>query len=301
MRRGVITVGAIVVALAAGSASFEVSAAPGDITRPDTDADSGTLIPTAQVQSFAPGTGGGGSGPQCRWERLEDGTGSGTGSSLPGTRDGAGGTEVLYFRTCPAPGPSGYVYVPPVDVADLRENARRSVERQLPAPALEVSPPAGAGGLIRMQNWLAVAPADDVTATAALGPVWITMTATQDSLVWDMGNGDTVDCDDIGTPAPDGADLLDDRVNGEAPCGYTYENVSAPQFGANDDLAYENTVTTNWAISWVDYTGTTGTEDDIPRETPWEFQVRQIQTVRTSGSGSSSSSPGCPPEGCEAP
>lgn len=272
-------------AVLCSTALLPSTARAGEGTTTDTDPEAGLIIPTATVETSS-GAGGGGSGPSCSWAKHENGAGIPAGSngsvSIPGTREGVRGTEVLYLRSC-GPGSSAFVYVPPVDVAALRVSARRIVERQLPLPTLNMSPAPGRGGLIRMQNWLAVEPVADVSATAAVGPVWVTMTASQDSLLWGFGDGGSVGCDGIGSPPPAGADLLDEDVNGAAPCGYTFEHVSAPEFGANDDLAYENTVTTSWSISWVDYTGAAGTEPAISRTSPWSFQVRQIQTQRTAG------------------
>ena len=281
MRR--ILIALAIVSLAGIANRGVANAAPG--TNADTDPDRGTIIPSAGLETSS-GSGGGGSGPTCTWTSYEHGAGIPAGSSetgtIPGTREGPQGTEVLHLRSCGA-GVTGFVYVPPVDVAALRVSARRTVERQLPLPTLNMSPAPGRGGLIRMQNWLAVEPVADVSATAAVGPVWVTMTASQDSLLWGFGDGGSVACDGIGSPPPAGADLLDEDVNGAAPCGYTFEHVSAPEFGANDDLAYENTVTTSWSISWVDYTGAAGTEPSISRTSPWSFQVRQMQTQRTAG------------------
>lgn len=273
----------LLVAAGMGSASLADVAAAAPGARAETDSERGTLIPTAGTETFSSGSGG---GARCIWTKLEGGVGADAGSNgsfaAPGTREGPNGTETLYLKTCP--GFAQLVYVPPVDVASLRASARRSVERQLPLPALQISPDPAAGGIIRVQNWLAVAPVVDVSATASVGPVWVTMTGAQDSLSWDMGTGgEPVTCEGIGAPLPAGADMVADDVNGAAPCGYTYEHVSAPQFGANSNLAYENTATTNWAVSWVDYTGAVGTLPDIARSTPWEFQVRQIQTVRVNG------------------
>ena len=224
--------------------------------------------------------------PRCTWTPLPDGFGVGDGtngqSREPAARPGESGIERLYLVECEGGG-SDLRYLADVDPAELREAAYDSVRKQLPLPELDVAPGGGAG-LIRVQNWLAVEPAPDVTATAAVGPVWVTMTASQRSLTWDMGNGDTVECDGTGTPLPAGTDdLADDDVNGKAGCGYTYEHVSAPQFGANADLAYENSVTSSWSISWVDHTGASGTLAALERTTDWTFQVRQIQTVRVSG------------------
>ena len=264
--------------------SFGAMAAPGTTTKPDTDRNDGTLIPTAGFESFVPG-GGGGSGPRCAGRSRQSGFGVDAGSNgsveAPGTREGPNGSEVLYLRICNGVG--ALVYVPPVDVADVRRRAFDSVVRQVPAPVLNVSP--SEGGIIRVQNWLSIDAAPDVVATASVGPVWVTMTARQDSLLWRFGDGGEVACDSpTGSPLPAGVDnVLADDVNGAAECGYTFEHVSAPQFGANDDLAFENSVTSFWAVSWVDYTGAAGALDDLPREADWVFQVRQIQTQRTSG------------------
>jgi hypothetical protein len=286
MPRCLIFVAAVIAAIGVMSTTSVGPVSAGEGVGAATNPGQGAIVPTASIESFGSGSHGG-SGPSCTWTKYEDGYGDVTvkvgpdqSTYTPGTREGPKGIEILHAKSCPD-GTFALIYVPPVNVADVRAAARQSIEKQLPLPALNVSP--SQGGLIRMQNWLAVQPVADVTATAAVGPVWITMTATQNSLLWDMGNGDTVTCDGTGSPLPDGTNnMLDDNINGAAECGYTYQHVSAPQFGANDDLAYENTVTTAWAITWIDYTGATGTLANLERSTNWNFQVRQIQTQRVS-------------------
>jgi hypothetical protein len=280
----------MIVALIFGSILSILSAAPtaAGPGRTTPDVSDSSIIPTAGVESFGPGSGGGGSGPRCSWARYEGGMGMDGDSNgavlIPGTREGPQGTEVLYLKVCPGEAGGVPVYVPPVDVAAVRGVALRSVERQLPLPVLNMTPEPGSGGLIRMQNWLAVEPVAAVSATAAVGPVWVTMTASQDSLLWEFGDGGSETCEGTGSPLPEGVDnMLADEVNGAAECGYTFEHVSAPQFGATADLAFENSVTTAWAISWVDYTGAAGTLADLERVAEWSFQVRQIQTQRVYG------------------
>ena len=42
-----------------------------------------------------------------------------------------------------------------------------------------------------------------VSVTASVGPVWATVTARYESTLWEFGNGDSVECDGLGTPIVD--------------------------------------------------------------------------------------------------
>ena len=261
-----------------------------DIVFSGADQESSSLIASAERETFSGASGRRGSvGPTCRWTAFPDGFGQNPANPTdsdgfaPGTREGAGGPEALWYRDCDD-GASGLVYVPTVDPAELRAAAYDRVSEQLPTPELAIRPDPANGSLIRMQNWLAVAPPADVSATAAVGPVWVTVTAAPGDTSWDMGNGDIVECDGVGTPLPAGVDdMLDESVDGAAPCGYAYPHVSAPEFGAGPDLAYDNAVTLDWSIRWTDHTGAGGTLDDLSTTTGWSIRVRQIQTVRSDG------------------
>ena len=127
--------------------------------------------------------------------------------------------------------------------------------------------------------WLAVEDPGQVSITASVGPVWATVTARYMSTVWDFGNGDSVECEGLGTPIVD----LDTVEQG--PCGYTYRATSAPEFTGTDDLAYHASVTGRWTVTYETSAGGSGTLSPIDRTTPFLYQVREIQTLRVADDG----------------
>jgi hypothetical protein len=266
-------VGAVVAAVSAACLSgAPLDAAPGDSTSTDTDQQTGTIIPTA-IQSVRSSSG---SGPTCRWDVVTDlGVLGNVGANVNGewVREGPDGTEVLYYRTdCPDGQAPGYFWVPPVNVGDLRADAYDRVARQLPLPSTNISPDPATGALVNFGLWLAVDDPGAVSATAAVGPVWVTITATYGLSTWDMGTGEPFACEGLGTA------IVDLDTDEQGPCGFTYEQPSAPRF-TGGGMAYEASVTGTWSITWVDYTGATGTLDSLQRTTPFDYQVREIQTV----------------------
>lgn len=167
---------------------------------------------------------------------------------------------------------------PVVTVDDLVPGAYNEAVGLIPDPTLDISPPVEAGGIVNFGLWLAVEPVAPITARAEVPGVWAQVTASQVGVIWDMGNGDIVDCDGYGDP------IVDLDTDEQSPlCGYTYEWPSAPQFTGTDDLSYHATVTTEWSLH---LTGSDGRDVMLePVVIPFEYsyQVREIQTV---GSGS---------------
>lgn len=257
--------------------SQTTNAAPGGSTNTSTDAESGTIIPTATQQGW---TGTGGSGPRCTWQKVPDIVETGGDIPLPAAqsdgeivRDGPRGEERFYYRSgCTDNRPNGFFWVPTVSVPDLRADAYQRIEKQLPLPDLNVSPEPAAGAFVNFGLWLAVDDPGVVSATAEAGPVWVTITATYDGTTWNMGNGDAFACTGLGTP------IVDLDTDEQGPCGYTYEQSSAPKYTGGGP-AYAASATGTWSITWVDYTGATGTLSALERITQFDYQVREIQTV----------------------
>ena len=188
-------------------------------------------------------------------------------------RSGPGGEERFYYRSgCTDNRPNGFFWVPTVSVPDLRADAYQSIEKQLPLPDLDVSPDPAAGAFVNFGLWLAVDDPGVVSATAEAGPVWVTITATYEGTTWNMGNGDAFACTGLGTP------IVDLDTDEQGPCGYTYERSSAPKYTGGGP-AYAASATGTWSITWVDYTGATGTLAALERITQFDYQVREIQTV----------------------
>ena len=111
-----------------------------------------------------------------------------------------------------------------VDVDALLSSARQSVTAQVPNPAMNMNPDPSVGGIVNIGLWLAVADPGQVSITASVGPVWATVTARYERTTWDFGNGDSVECEGLGTP------IVDWTTAEQGPCGYTYRWPSAPKF-----------------------------------------------------------------------
>jgi hypothetical protein len=183
--------------------------------------------------------------------------------------------ETLYIRHCPEG--DSYVWVPVVDIDDLIDDASERVSTVLPFPEMNMNPDPAVGGIVNVGLWLAVTDPGPVSVTAAVGPVWATVTAVYERTTWDMGNGDVVECDGLGVP------IVDWNTAEQGPCGYTYRWPSAPQFTGTDDLAYHASVTGHWVVTFSTSTGRSGSLDPIERTTDFNYQVREIQTVGVGG------------------
>ncbi|MEM7275529.1 MAG: hypothetical protein AAF547_20805 [Actinomycetota bacterium] len=126
----------------------------------------------------------------------------------------------------------------------------------------------------QLQSWLAVDAAYwdlDRTAVAAAGRVVVTAEVDPLDTLWEMGDGESVLCEDgPGTPWAPG---LDDDA---ADCAYTYRQSSA---GAPGD-AFEITATVRFGVEvTTNAPGTYGPFDDIEVTTPQVIQVGEIQAV----------------------
>ena len=188
-------------------------------------------------------------------------------------------TETLYTRLCPGQAPDYVWAADAVDVDALIASAHQSVTARVPAPSMNMNPDPAVGGVVNIGLWLAVADPGQVSITASVGPVWATVTARYRGTTWSMGNGDVVECDGLGTP------IVDVNTADQGPCGYTYRWPSAPKFSGTYDLAYHDSVTGHWVVTYATSTGRSGTLAPIDRATQFSYRVREIQTVRVDESG----------------
>ena len=185
-----------------------------------------------------------------------------------------GGAETGWVRTCGTGGTQDPFYWAPtnIDPVDLIPNALANARTQLTAPTPAINPDATAGGIVNLGMWLAIDDPGTTTARASLANVWAQVTAEVANIEFDLGNGDTINCDGLGTPIPDWAlDSLD-----QGPCGYTY-----PQSSPDDD-PYQLTITTNYTITYTTSTGANGTLAPITRSVTIDYDVDEIQTIGVS-------------------
>ncbi|MDG4807156.1 hypothetical protein O7634_10380 [Micromonospora sp. WMMD1120] len=130
----------------------------------------------------------------------------------------------------------------PPDPEELARRALASI-KLLPAP-LGVAPRKRVGpGLVGLPVWMwseqSTAYFGPIGARASDRGVTVEITALVDRIVWDMGNGDTVTCDDAGTEYKSRGE----RAGRTSPdCGYDK--------GYQKAGTYRVTATTHWTVTW---------------------------------------------------
>lgn len=122
--------------------------------------------------------------------------------------------------------------------------ARRAVEEMvLKAPDIGMAPPSGSMGLVGMDVWFWNNVNDHtwgpIERTVSAGAVTVTATANVRTIDWDLGNGDSISCDE-GTPYEDGA---------ASDCTYAYDEPSD---------GYAVTATSHWVVEWTSNVGIEG-------------------------------------------
>lgn len=240
------------------------------------DVEDGTPVAEVRTGGSRPGesaSAGRGAAPVCAYTALPE-------DAVVYEPDG---TEVVqsapgrwYTVACdgqPPPGGVSYVFISTVDPAVLAEQAKRALP--LTAPDVQTSPSAEDDQLVGVPTWLWVGDAwAPLTATASLPGVSVTVTATPESVVWDMGNGDRVVCRGGGTAydpnRPDGEQSTD--------CSYTYDRASGHQPGER----YRVTATMTWQVSWtVSGAAGGGSLGALSRSTAFGLRVTEAQALNT--------------------
>jgi hypothetical protein len=148
------------------------------------------------------------------------------------------------FPTCAGPGvinpmpPVWVVTAQPVAPVDPAAVGQQAVSKlSMPAPTVEMAPPAGAPQLVGVATWLWIEQAawQGLSATATAGTVTAIATATPSKVVWNMGDGTQVTCDGPGTPY-DASD-----PSAKTDCSYTWTQAGP----------YQVTATVYWSVSWT--------------------------------------------------
>lgn len=194
------------------------------------------------------------------------------------------GDGVVYVLTCPwFQGVDGLPYWEwplhrffPADQGMVRDLVERAVgQLVLTGPDIGIAPDPGGIGLVGLPVWMWTAVnertwAPPPVSLTALG--WtVVADAAVERVVWDMGNGDTVVCEQPGTPYQDhfGAEPSPD-------CGYDgYALPSRSQPGG----VYQVTATTHWLVRWrFDGTAVGGTEA-VERQSSTAVRIHELQVV----------------------
>ena len=147
------------------------------------------------------------------------------------------------------------------------DEARRRLDLPVPRPAL--NPPEDQ--LVGVPTWLWL---DDTwqpaSATAAVGAVASTVTATPVRVTWSMGDGASVTCGPgvVYDPGRDPAGQSSD-------CTHVYAQDSA----GLPDRAYVVTVSVDYDVGWAATTGVGGRLETLTTQVELPVVVRQVQAV----------------------
>lgn len=229
-----------------------VSAFPGNGGGQGTGGASQGVI-TAEVTYSTEG--GAASGSKCSYERI-DGTfdaGSIGQGSWPRTANGV--TFHLWRRTCP----DGVTYIefaettPEEILPRLLDRLKREALPK-PTPVFEMLDPTHGWAYVRTPLDFRVGAGAwaPVSVTAAVGPIWATVTAQPSRLSFDPGDPagpGAVSCAGDGPVAP-----YVPEVPGV--CSYTFVNASSTS--PVDGYHFMTRLTIDWSISWTSSTGTGG-------------------------------------------
>ncbi len=143
--------------------------------------------------------------------------------------------EVLFW--VPPGGPGGG---PPPDAAELAQSAVGTLG--LAQADLHLAPTYPDPAVVGIETWLWLPESQwqALTKTVRAGGTAVTVTATPDRVVWDMGPGETT-CFDAGRAWVDG--MGDDAVTR---CGYTYDETSTDE----PEGVFGVTATISYAVDW---------------------------------------------------
>jgi hypothetical protein len=146
-------------------------------------------------------------------------------------------------------------------------------EMSLPLAGVAMSPPEGSDHLVNLASWLWVDNWQPVTTSATLRGVTVTVTATPDSVTWDMGAGDPpVVC---GPGRAYDPSVPDEEQSTD--CSYTYRRSS---FGEPNER-FRGAATMRWSIAWTSSTGEAGALAPVSTRRPFTLRVAEGQAVVT--------------------
>jgi hypothetical protein len=252
--------------------AMTASAAPGDGSGQGTGGQNDDVIVATATVRTSGGTDSG-SASDCSWDLADTQIGmDGLIATWPQTRDGV--TYHLYRRTCD--GAVTYVEVAETEPRDLLPGLLTQLrERSLPKPVPVFQL------LDRQYGWAYVqTPLDfraggdswrPVSVTAAVGPVWATVTAEPISLTFDPGDpagSGPVSCGGDDAVAPYGPEV-------PGACAYTYRNASSTS--PVDGYHFQTSMSIEWSISWTSSTGAGGALEPYTTSTSTPLAVAEVK------------------------
>lgn len=162
---------------------------------------------------------------------------------------------------------------PVVDPLALRNAARARIEP--PEPDLGTNPPFGErGAVVQLPTWLWVEnPWEPITATESLSGVTVSVTATPQTMTWNMGDGNTVICRGPGVVWQPG--LPEDATD----CSHTYRSSTADEPG----LVYTGDASVTWEFTWTLNGAPQGAFGSIDTAADFAIEVGEIHAISTGG------------------
>lgn len=174
--------------------------------------------------------------------------------------------------------PDGSGEPPPVDLEEVAETILdgmdfEPVEIGLAPRPLEQDP--DSIGVVGAPVWMWVANEGPTTwgpleESATVGGITVTVTASVDDVVWNMGDGGSTTC---GTPGQAYRETF--GVRDSPSCGYMYEHTSRDQ----PDTAYAVSATTNWSAEWSASTGASGNLEVEPLTSTVHARIGERQAI----------------------
>lgn len=153
--------------------------------------------------------------------------------------------------------------------------AQEAVSKLVPtSPTIRTSPTGDQVVHIPTWLWLDASAWRPVSATASVPGLSVTATAEPQSVIWNLGNGDSVTCAGPGNPYV----ASGDPMAASPSCGYTYHRASAGAPGER----FPVTATVTWSVAWVGG-GATGTAPSIASTSQASLRVTELQAVVVKG------------------
>ena len=223
-----------------------------------------------------PASGRGSGGPVCTYRPIA----ARPFTPVSGDNPVDDGTGSWFLKICDG-NFAGVVYISRTSTTELLALARQRLT--LPVPTVRLSP--SARQLVHVPTWMWIDPQSwhELSSTAAVPGVAVTVTARPVSTVWRMGDGATVTCRGAGTPF----DATRDDPALASTCSHTFRQSSTGRPGG----VFHGSVTVEWAASWsaVGAAGAAGaagagTLTGLSRTAAFTVSVAEVQALNRTAS-----------------
>ena len=132
------------------------------------------------------------------------------------------------------------------------------------------NPDPSVGSVVNLGLWLAVQEPGSSDVRLTDGPVWAEASGQHIGFDVAFGDGNSVTCEGLGTPYPEGSNNAD-----PGPCGYVYRQRSP------EGVPYQLTITSRYEVTYRLSSGESGSLGVIERAATFDYPVIEIATVGT--------------------